>query len=199
MFKYVYCTKENKLKRRSKKEGKWKKKVKSEHKFLLETSKWVQQSSILKLHFVTQILVVKSSLVDHIDFTRSSLKNRPAGGMKNTKGLRLQHLEEQVGLKLTYPICKMNLLGAPLVSSPSFPSSSSSFFTKSSLIHLDSHLSRFQSVFPFPKQHCLNCSRTVIAIENPMLRNIQYEELIDEFASVNVRRKSRFGVNQDSF
>jgi hypothetical protein len=39
----------------------------------------------------------------------------------------------------------------------------------------------------------------MIAIENPMLRNIQYEELIDEFASVNARRKSRFGVNEDSF
>jgi len=39
----------------------------------------------------------------------------------------------------------------------------------------------------------------MIAIENAMLRNIQYEELIDQFALVNASRKSRFGVNQDSF
>jgi len=66
--------------------------VKSEHKFLLETSKWVQQSSILKLHSVrenemkmTQILVVKSSLLDHIDFTRK-LKFKI-----NEKGFRFSH------------------------------------------------------------------------------------------------------------
>jgi len=38
----------------------------------------------------------------------------------------------------------------------------------------------------------------MIAIENAMLGNIQYEELIDQFALVNVSRKTRFGVKEDS-
>jgi hypothetical protein len=34
----------------------------------------------------------------------------------------------------------------------------------------------------------------MIAIESAMLRNIQYEELIDQFASVKASRKTRFST-----
>jgi len=39
----------------------------------------------------------------------------------------------------------------------------------------------------------------MIAIENAMMGNIQYEELIDQVALVNVSRKTRFGEKEDSF